>query len=110
MYAEALNELGNSEEAHDYLNMVRERAGLDPLTGISEAEFFLVMEQERRVEFAQEAHRWFDLVRTGRLQTVMNNYFQENDLEFSVEDHEVLLPIPQVEIEIAPQLSQSDGY
>ena len=110
MYAEALNELGDTEEAHDYLNIVRERAGLDPLQGLSQAEFVLVMEDERRVEFAQEAHRWFDLVRTGRLQTVMNNYFQGNGWEFSVEEYEVLLPIPQIEIEITPALTQNEGY
>jgi hypothetical protein len=110
MYSEALNQLGETEEALDYLNMVRERAGLDPLQNLSQTEFALVMEDERRVEFAQEAHRWFDLVRTGRLQTVMNDYFQGNGWEFTVEDYEVLLPIPQTEIEITPALTQNEGY
>ena len=110
MYAEALNQLDDTETALQYLNMVRDRAGLDPLTGLNKAEFELAMEQERRVEFVQEAHRWFDLVRTNRLQTVMNNYFQENGWAFTVEDHEVLLPIPQDEIDINPTLEQNTGY
>lgn len=110
MYAEALNELGNTDQALEYLNRVRERAGLEPLTGLSQTEFALVMQHERRIEFAQEGHRWFDLVRTDRLQPVMNDYFQGNGWEFSVEDYEVILPIPQNEIEITPALTQNLGY
>src|SRR5690554_1741388 len=60
--AEALNEQGKDGEAVQYLNQVRDRAGLDPATGdLREAIF-----NERRVELAFENKRWFDLVRTGR--------------------------------------------
>ncbi|HEV7346965.1 RagB/SusD family nutrient uptake outer membrane protein [Telluribacter sp.] len=110
MYAEALNETGNTQEAFTYLNMVRNRAGLQPLSGLSKSEIALALEQERRVEFFLEGHRWFDLVRTGRLQAVMNKYFQDNGLKFTVANHELLMPIPLREIDINPNLGQNPGY
>lgn len=68
--AEALNEQGKDGEAAQYLNMVRERAGLDPAQGdLREAIF-----NERRVELAFENKRWFDLVRTGRAIEVMTAF------------------------------------
>ncbi|WP_247235686.1 RagB/SusD family nutrient uptake outer membrane protein [Telluribacter sp. SYSU D00476] len=110
MYAEALNETGSTDEALTYLNMVRNRAGLQPLSGLPQSEIRLALEQERKVEFFLEGHRWFDLVRTGRLQTVMNKYFQDNGLKFTVANHEVLMPIPLREIDINPNLGQNPGY
>lgn len=109
MYAEALND-SDTPGAHNYLNMVRERAGLGPLDGLSKEEFALALEHERRVEFFLEGHRWFDLVRTGRAQTVLNAYFTNNGLNFSVEDYELLMPIPQRELDINPNLRQNSGY
>ena len=110
MYAEALNETGKTTEAHDFLNMVRERAGLISLSGLNKAEFALALERERRVEFLAEGHRWFDLVRTGRAQTIINNYYISQGLSFRVEDYELLMPIPQSERDIDPNLSQNTGY
>jgi starch-binding outer membrane protein, SusD/RagB family len=81
MRAECLNEAGfNTGTAFADLNAVRTRAGLPnktlgnttPALAVNDqAAFRLAIEQERRVEFAGEAHRWFDLVRTGRVTTVM---------------------------------------
>ncbi len=71
--AEALNEQGKDGEAVTYLNQVRTRAGLGPAQGdLKEAIF-----QERRVEFAFENKRWFDLVRTGRATEVMTEFGQK---------------------------------
>ncbi len=79
--AECLNEAGFPNViAFQLLNQVRTRAGLpnktqgnsNPLLDVSsQAAFRLAIEQERRVEFAGEAHRWFDLVRTNRVIPVM---------------------------------------
>ena len=110
MYAEALNEIGAGNEAHTYLNMVRNRANLEDLSGLSQQEFRLAMERERRSEFFLEGHRWFDLVRTGRVQTVLNQYFQDRGLNFSVAEHELIMPIPLREIDIDPNLEQNPGY
>lgn len=110
MYAEALNALDRTDEAHPYINLVRDRAGLLPLAGLTKDEFALALEHERRVEFFHEGHRWFDLVRTERFQEVMNTYFQENGMSFTVEAHEMLMPIPLREIDIDPDLEQNFGY
>lgn len=110
MYAEALNETNQTTNAHNYLNLVRNRAGLGDLSGLSKDEFALALERERRAEFCCEGHRWFDLVRTGRAQTVLNSYFISTGFSYSIEDHELLMPIPEDEIEIDPRLEQNPGY
>ncbi len=110
MYAEALNEDNQATAALPYLNKVRERAGLAGLSGLSQDELTLALEQERRVEFLYEGHRWFDLLRTGRAQTVLNAYFESEGNSYSIEDYELLMPIPDDELEISPELEQNDGY
>ena len=110
MYAEVLNETGKTTEAHTYINMVRKRAGLAPLSNLVKADFAVALEKERRVEFLYEGQRWFDLVRTGRAKAVLNKYFTDNKLSFSVEDYEFLMPIPQRELDIDSKLKQNPGY
>lgn len=110
MYAEALNESGQTEDAHSHINAVRSRAGLIPLSGLDQTALRLALEQERRLEFLGEGHRWFDLLRTGRAISVMNDYFTSIGLDFSLTENELLMPIPQREIDIDPNLSQNPGY
>lgn len=110
MYAEALNLNGQTTTALPYLNMVRTRAGLSSLAGLSKDEFTLAMEKERRVEFFGEGHRWFDLLRTGRAKTVLNAYFASAGTSYTIDDHELLMPIPDHEIQISPELKQNPGY
>jgi starch-binding outer membrane protein, SusD/RagB family len=71
MYAEALNENGKTNEALEYLNQVRTRAGLQPYSGLSQDVARENIYLERRLELSFEGHRWFDLVRTGRALEVM---------------------------------------
>ena len=109
MYAEAINEAtGPSTEAYDAINTVRKRAKLAPLpTGLSKAAFALAVEHERQVELAFEGHRWFDLVRTGRAVTVMNQHFKST----VVQDFNAVFPIPQTQIDINPAgIKQNPGY
>ncbi|GAA4799202.1 RagB/SusD family nutrient uptake outer membrane protein [Olivibacter ginsenosidimutans] len=109
-YAEALNEQGNTADALTYINQVRERASLPDLSGLTQDACRLALEKERRVEFFDEGDRWFDLVRTGRAQEVMNAYFENLKLNFSVEDHELIFPIPFSEIQNNPEIKQNPGY
>jgi starch-binding outer membrane protein, SusD/RagB family len=104
MHAEALNELGQSGDAHDYLNMVRERAGLDDLSGLSKTGFLDAVLNERRLEFAAEGHRWFDLVRTGKLETAVP--FAKPGV--SPQPNHYLFPIPQRERDLNANLPQND--
>lgn len=110
MYAEALNELNDTGTAEDYLNLIRDRADLPPVDGLTKEEFRLALEHERRVEFFLEGHRWHDLVRTGRALEVINAYWEARGLSFSLEPYELLMPIPSREISIDPNLDQNDGY
>lgn len=122
MYAEALNEAGQTTKAHDYLNRVRERAFNSAdynYSGLSQTDFRTAVWQERRLELAMEGHRWFDLVRTGRFVQRMKDHAayeasvaESNKVEIAqnVGDHMVLMPIPQREIDLNPELTQNPGY
>lgn len=110
MYAEALNEAGKPADALQYLNEVRNRAGLGGVTTLEAGLLRQYIATERRVELAYEAHRWFDLLRIGKTQETMNAFFRGKGLNFTVEDHELVLPIPRREIDINPTLDQNTGY
>lgn len=109
MYAEALNQNGKTAEACKYLNMTRrvfryqttETSPVD-LQTTDKAQFALMVEQERRVELAFENHRWFDLIRTGRAVEVMRSK------GFSLNETNLICPIPQKQIDVNPKLTQND--
>jgi starch-binding outer membrane protein, SusD/RagB family len=85
------------------INMIRERAGLQPANITSYTALKLEVESQRQKEFAFEGHRWFDLVRTDRAIEVLGSVTNRD---------QYLYPIPQAEI-IAndnPGMYQNDGY
>ena len=110
MYAEALNQNGKTAEACKYLNMTRRRGfgyqttetSTVDLQTTDKAQFALMVEQERRVELAFENHRWFDLIRTGRAVEVMRSK------GFSLNETNLICPIPQKQIDVNPKLTQND--
>jgi len=61
-YAEACIELGQDGEAQQYINMVRARAGMPPVTESGDA-LMQRYRNERRVELAFEEQRFFDVRR-----------------------------------------------
>ncbi|AHM60810.1 ragb/susd domain protein [Flammeovirgaceae bacterium 311] len=91
----------NEEQARQYLNQVRERVDLDPVTASGTALIDAIF-QERRVELAGEGHRFFDLVRTGRAAQAIEG--------FRAGTHEVF-PLPQAEIDLSGAgWQQNPGY
>lgn len=66
MAAEAAMELGKQDKAVQWVNEVRARAGLNGLAEVTLGD----IEQERRVEFALENSRWWDLRRWRRAHIV----------------------------------------
>jgi hypothetical protein len=72
--AEALNEQGKTEEAAGFINGIRERAGLAPTTASNQAEMREAIFKERRVEFAFENKRWFDITRADRVQEIIGDF------------------------------------
>lgn len=83
------------------LNVLRRRAGLGdlPTTITSKSALIDAVLQEERVEFAMEGHRFFDLRRTGRAAQLL-----------SIPAERLLFPIPQVERDVNPNLTQNPGY
>ncbi|MDR3329339.1 MAG: RagB/SusD family nutrient uptake outer membrane protein, partial [Prevotellaceae bacterium] len=62
--AEALLEQGGKDgEALNYLNLIRSRAGVSQLTGLSGDELRTALRTEWEHEFVYDQRRWFDLVR-----------------------------------------------
>lgn len=83
------------------INAVRIRANVAELpNSLTKDEVLLAIENERRVEFALEPFRWFDIVRTGRAPAVFNL----ND------PNKYIFPIPAGERLADPSLEQNPGY
>ncbi|MEO8253516.1 MAG: RagB/SusD family nutrient uptake outer membrane protein [Flavobacterium sp.] len=107
MKAEALNESGQTSEAIPLINQIRKRAGLGDTPFTSQLDIRKAIYKERRLEFAFEHDRWFDLVRTGQAQAAM----AADGKTFIVGKHE-LWPIPTSFLREANGLSQQNpgGY
>ena len=109
-YADVLLLLTEASGDAQYLNKVRARAGL-PLYGASGypstlySTLSLAVEHERRMEFALEYQRWFDLKRTGRAVTVLAAKGK------AINDNKLLLPVPLYALGQNPNLKpQNSGY
>jgi len=109
-YADVLLLLSEASGDPQYLNKVRARAGL-PLFGTAGypsatyPTLDLAIEHERRMEFALEYQRWFDLKRTGRAVTVLAAKGK------AINANKLLLPVPQYAISQNPNLlPQNTGY
>lgn len=134
MLAEAQGYNSNSLQL---VSQVRQRAGLsalDPAVVNSVALFEQALSNERRIEFAFENQRWFDLVRfnttltTVTAQQTMKDHFAHEyqshyrlytaptptlaELQGNVTANRLLLPIPQREIDNNTMLviPQNPGY
>ena len=104
--AEARAEQNNVSGAVADLNLIRGRAGLSGLSvNMTQAQCLLAVEQERRVElFCEWGHRWLDLVRTGRANTLLPT------LKPAWTATDTLYPIPSSEILLDAHLTQNNGY
>lgn len=108
--AEAATELGQLQRAETALEVVRARARLqsdDPenslpfVAAVSKDQMREAVRHERKVELGLEMHRFFDLVRWGVAQQLLDG--------FEKGKHEVF-PLPQIEIDLNSSLTQNPGY
>ena len=90
LYAEALNENGNTSGALTQLNRIRTRAGLANSTASSQGDVRAAIQAERRLELAFEGQRWFDLVRTGTVDAAMGTAVNPIYHLFPLPDSEIL--------------------
>lgn len=115
MHAEAENKANGPANAYASINAVRQRAGMPPLpAGLTQAQMDDRIRRERRVEFALEGIRYFDLRRWGIATQKLNNFVQNPlfpGIKTKYEDKYAFWPLPQTEIDRnAPELKQNDGY
>ncbi len=110
MLAEAENELGNATAAAANLNLIRLRAGLSATTATTQADLRAAIDLERQLELVGEGHRWFDLLRTGTAISVMNAWFKANNILITITTKDLLMPIPQGQIDTDPSIKQNPGY
>ena len=104
IHAEAANDLGKTSEALQYLNMVRARVHMPPVTVTDQDSLRLAIWHERRWEFGMESDRTFDLIREGRAAQVLG------PLGFTAPKND-LFPIPQTQIDLSNGLlTQNPGY
>jgi starch-binding outer membrane protein, SusD/RagB family len=121
--AEARANKNDIAGAADDLNVIRTRAREaattavpDPLpdidgTSINQTDVLKAIAQERKVElFTEWGHRWFDLKRTGAIDTIMPGITTKKGGIW--ESFRALLPIPQADIDRNPALTgqQNPGY
>ena len=106
LLAEAENQLGNTAAATTALNQIRNRVNLSNITANTQNDLQTAIENERRLELAFEGHRWFDLKRSGKAVEIMNALGKN----YNVAAHQLLLPIPQSELDRNPNLTQNIGY
>ncbi|HEV7347556.1 RagB/SusD family nutrient uptake outer membrane protein [Telluribacter sp.] len=140
MAAEAEAELGNLEKAREYVNRVRARAanpaGFVTVGGTPAANYMIseypatsfntkemarnAIRFERKLELADEGHRFYDLVRWGIAEPYLNSYlayeskYLPNALggaKFDANKDEYL-PIPQAQIDLlgSDVLKQNPGF
>lgn len=120
--AEAQNELGDLAGALVTIKLIRDRVGLPVLTATSKADMKNKVLNERRLELAFEGERWYDLIRAGVCTTVMNSLNEVKytcgggtqsapiSISYNCTNDKWLCPIPQLERDTNPNLTQNPGY
>lgn len=111
-YAEALNEMGRPAEAYAYIDPVRARVGLVPLSvakpGLSQAAMRTQIEHEQLLELGYESNRWLYLVRHDLLGPELAAH--DPEFRFFEPGKSGLLPIPQSEVDMNPNVKQNPGW
>ena len=129
-YAEALNEyygVAGHAEALQYVNAIRERAGIPAYEGTyTQEQMRELIRRERRIELLDEGKRYTDLRRWMIAKDVFSEpirglnvkaanddaffFTQRNFMTRSFEDRNYLWPIYQTYIDNNPKLVQNYGY
>lgn len=118
--AEAHVMAGNQGSALAYINEVRDRARLTPLSAVTLDD----VKKEKRLELCMECVRFQDLVRWGDAEATMGNqgkeipafkvdgvtYPYENKQLYGFKAKHNLLPIPLKEMELNPNMVQNEGW
>ena len=128
--AEALYNIGDEEGAREALKPVRQRAGMPAVTATG-ADLLEAIKNERRIEFAFEEHRYFDVRRWkeapkyfgSTVHAITIKKYPDGKKTYEVDklrsdvggdrkwdDKMYWLPIPKSEMDKNPNLVQNPGY
>lgn len=103
--AEAQIMQGNSVEALADINIIRQRAGMQLLSNLTDTEIIEALRKEQQLElFAEWGNRFFTLKRNGVLDEVLQ------PLKPNWASSRNVLPIPQYELLNNGALTQNSGY
>ena len=113
MYAEAQNEAaGPDASVYAAIKSVRTRPGInmpDVPAGLTQAAMRTRIQHERRIEFALEGQRFFELKRWQLDRVVIPTVKDPNNSFRAFPLRDTLWPVPQSEIDIANSYGNS-GY
>ncbi|GAC1314744.1 MAG: RagB/SusD family nutrient uptake outer membrane protein [Mucilaginibacter sp.] len=116
IYAEASNEVnGPTTAAYAQVNLIRSRANLAPLSGLTKDQLREAIWKERYHELAYEDKAYFDIQRTHKVYDVVHNTFGDatatpNEQGVTMNTQYYLWPIPQREINTNSKLTQNPGW
>jgi len=106
LLAEAINEQRGPDEAYQYVNEVRSRAGVGNFSGMTTEQFKTALLAERGRELYAEGVRRQDLIRNG---SFITNAIARG--KTAAADHKVLFPIPNsVVLQGQGVIDQNPGY
>lgn len=101
---------GTQSEVDGIVDQIRTRANLTTISGVTLDRLF----QERRTEFVGEGLRWHDLIRQGKINTVIPAWISAEDVQNQMLDFSnnyIIYPVPQPELDAAPGVyTQNAGY
>jgi len=116
IYAEAANEVsGPTADTYDAINIIRNRAELPELAGLSKEQFQEAVWKEKWHELSYENVTWFDMARLRKAFNVTTGNFEDfvgHEFVYGpiLTERELLFPIPTDELRNNEKLIQNQGY
>ena len=110
MLSEAYNEIGESENARLYLNLIRERAGIENITNTDQQILRAAIRNERNWELVGEFTEFYDLQRWGIIQDILSISPDAQYYGAVYNPKMELYPIPQLQRDANLNLVQNPGY
>ena len=108
MHAEALNESGQTGQAYQYVNQVRQRVGKSDLAGLSTTQLRDSILYERMFELGLESSRFNDLRRHNLLSSALAS--RDPDFANFTTGKSERLPIPTTETNLNPNVNQNPNW
>jgi starch-binding outer membrane protein, SusD/RagB family len=111
----ALNELGQTDDAIDLVNIIRDRAGIPDVSAATKEEAFNLIMDERFMELNFEGKRWYDLsmIPDNNYEFARTEFEDTGDARSQMDESETYQlrwPINNRELDLNFNLVQNPGY